>query len=209
MSKAQGETDFDFSGLFELLNLMKRKFWTYDRNQERYKRERSRLNNMYFQKLNPRGEQSAISKKIEKALQDVVDKKRKAESSTTKQLATQRNQVPGFDNVISEEINDAELNEILGTTGELDVNAMQKVLHNKLISSALDEMRKKPPKLADEEIADPRVRSKSHAKRRGILTAGRDTAQAESRSSLGLTAAQRRPSSLHGKGFRTQKIEKA
>ena len=27
-----GETDFDFSSLFELLNLMKRKFWTYDRN---------------------------------------------------------------------------------------------------------------------------------------------------------------------------------
>lgn len=60
----QGETDFDFSSLFELLNQMKRKFWTYDRTQERYKRQRGRLNNMYFQKLNPRGEQSAISKKV-------------------------------------------------------------------------------------------------------------------------------------------------
>ena len=69
--------------------------------------------------------------------------------------------------MINEEINDAELNEILGSMGELDINSMTKVLHNKIIASALDEMRRKTPKLAEEET-DSRLLSKS-AKNKGTL----------------------------------------
>ena len=137
---------------------MKRKFWTYERNQERYKRERARLNNMYFQKLNSRGEQSAISKKIEKALQEVAKKSKKkaagAGSSSQPPKSTGKGAFDpnSYEDVIEDEIKDAELNEILGSMGELDVKSMTKVLHNKVIANALAEMLRKFPKLVNEEI---------------------------------------------------------
>ena len=52
--------------------------------------------------------------------------------------------------------------------GELDVNSMTKVLHNKIIASALDEMRRKTPQLAEEET-EGRLMSKS-AKKKSSMT---------------------------------------
>jgi len=34
--------DFDFSALFEIIQKMKRSFWNYDLNQERFKKQLSR-----------------------------------------------------------------------------------------------------------------------------------------------------------------------
>lgn len=45
-----------------------------------------------------------------------------------------------------DELNDAELNEILGSTGEIDLNSITKVLHNKVIARSIDEMRRKQVK---------------------------------------------------------------
>lgn len=107
---AQPQKEFDFSGLFELLTQMKRKFWNYDRSQDRHKRQRARLHNQYFAKLNPRGEQSAISKKIQKALRDSV-KKNLGEGVIAKygydQPDTYNDEPKGLPN-------DQELNELLG-----------------------------------------------------------------------------------------------
>lgn len=66
--------------------------------------------------------------------------------------------------MVEEEVNDAELNEILGSTGELDVKEMTKVLHNKMISSALDELRKKPRNRANEEL-DIRLKNKNQSQK--------------------------------------------
>jgi hypothetical protein len=54
MSQAkQGGSDFDFSGLFELMNSAKRQCWNYDRSQERFKRKLAKQQNSYYKNFKP------------------------------------------------------------------------------------------------------------------------------------------------------------
>lgn len=43
----------DYQSLFELVTILKRQFWTYDRNQERFKQRLIRTHNSFFSKVQP------------------------------------------------------------------------------------------------------------------------------------------------------------
>ncbi len=51
--KKLDKVDFDFSSLYELLQDMKRSFWSIERSQERFTKSLSRQHNNYYQKLIP------------------------------------------------------------------------------------------------------------------------------------------------------------
>ncbi|CDW77049.1 UNKNOWN [Stylonychia lemnae] len=57
------QVDFDFSSLYELLQDMKRSFWSIDRAQERFTKSLSRQHNNYYQKLIPEKRKQAENEK--------------------------------------------------------------------------------------------------------------------------------------------------
>ena len=84
--------------------------------------------------------------------------KSKAHTSTT-----------GFDlknieKVVEQELNDVELNDMLGSTGEIDMNSITKVLHNKVVANAIYQMKTNASKtnmVADEETQAPLVKKRA------------------------------------------------
>ena len=63
-SELDKKADFDFTVLFENLYSMKRQFWNYDRSQERFKKQLTKLHNSYFSKVvNPKGGSSLSKRK--------------------------------------------------------------------------------------------------------------------------------------------------
>ena len=63
--------EFDFS---ELLNHIKFKFWTYERTQERFKRQRSRLANRAFSQQGTKNKTSVCSQRVMKALKTAASR---------------------------------------------------------------------------------------------------------------------------------------
>ena len=106
-------TDFDFSGLFELMSSAKRQCWNYDRSQERFKRKLAKQHNSYFSKFKPSGGGSLASKK---------PKKKK-----------------GLDLRDQE---DKDMDDALGIGEELAIADLQEVLKNPILISILEHRKK-------------------------------------------------------------------
>eukprot|EP00347_Sterkiella_histriomuscorum_P009078 403342601 len=66
------KVDFDFSSLYELLQDMKRSFWTIERQQERFVKSLSRQHNNYYQKLIPEKRKQAEQEKQALVLKNPV-----------------------------------------------------------------------------------------------------------------------------------------
>ena len=109
--------EFDFSGLFELLQSMKRQFWNNDRSQERFKKQLRRLHDSYFSKLN-QASTAQISMASKKALKKKMPK---APAGTAED---------DFQNAVE-------------SLDDLDTEITQQVLTNPLLISILEDMRKK------------------------------------------------------------------